>query len=281
VTALTYALAAISLGVHLITIGVVMLIARRLPRHQSTWFFLALLPFILFCQGLMELLTGDPASTHAIEFASWSFLAGLLLTLGVLSLRRVFLDLIESARQIEELARRDGLTRFLRREAWALQVERTLRECQNNSDHMVLLELDIDHFKAVNDEFGHEIGDEVIHALADLCSRTLRQSDIWGRLGGEEFVCALPKTTRAEGTEIAERLRQTIAHHFFSTGQGGIHITVSIGLTSVEPDAPKRSDDRTYLRELIKEADDAMYRAKSSGRNCCAHHNAAVSLPRG
>ncbi|MEY3621701.1 MAG: hypothetical protein RL132_783 [Pseudomonadota bacterium] len=129
-TASTYTLAAISLGVHLITIGVVILIAKRLPRHQFTWFFLALLPFILFCQGLMELLTGDPASTHAIEFASWSFLAGLLLALGVLSLRRVFIDLIESARQIEELARRDGLTRFLRREAWALKVRARHRSFQ-------------------------------------------------------------------------------------------------------------------------------------------------------
>ena len=271
-TALAYALAALSLAAHLITIGVVISIANRLPRHQSTWFFLALLPFILFCQGLTELLTGNPASTHAIEFSSWSFLASLLLTFGVLSLRRVFLDLIESGRQIEELARLDGLTRFLRREAWALQVERQLRECQSNSEHMVLLELDIDHFKAVNDEFGHEIGDEVLHALADLCGRTLRQSDIWGRLGGEEFVCALPNTTRAEGGEIVERLRQTIAHHYFSTGQGGIHITVSIGLTSVEPEAPRRSDVRTHLRELIKEADDAMYQAKNSGRNCCAYY---------
>lgn len=121
------------------------------------------------------------------------------------------------------------------------------------------LMFDIDHFKKVNDQFGHAVGDQVLHQLAQRCMKNSRATDLVGRYGGEEFVMLLTETNLHAAHTIAERLRQGIMKTNFLTDSGGISITTSIGVCEAKPSES--------LNTLIERADAALYRAKNSGRN--------------
>lgn len=123
-----------------------------------------------------------------------------------------------------------------------------------------IIMLDIDHFKHVNDTYGHNIGDQVLRHLAETISGTLRRSDYSGRLGGEEFVVLLPETSVEQGLQFAERLRQIIASSCVATGDGEIQYAASFGVTIA-------TDADISITSVINRADEALYRAKAKGRN--------------
>ena len=124
-----------------------------------------------------------------------------------------------------------------------------------------VLMLDIDYFKSVNDTYGHQVGDIVLQVLSKVCQDTLRQVDIAGRLGGEEFAVILPETTNTEALEVAERLREAVANMEVKMPVGlPMHFTVSIGVTSLQ-------DKNINLDMLLNQADKALYEAKETGRN--------------
>jgi diguanylate cyclase (GGDEF)-like protein len=118
-----------------------------------------------------------------------------------------------------------------------------------------LLAVDLDHFKRINDRFGHHTGDEVLKAVADVCMGSLRPGDLFGRLGGEEFAILLPSTAFFEAARCAERLRSEIQHLSMPSGP----ITASFGLAMIE----EHSDFASWLAD----ADCALYEAKRGGRN--------------
>jgi len=120
--------------------------------------------------------------------------------------------------------------------------------------------LDIDHFKRVNDSYGHGVGDQVLKGLAERCRSIIRQVDIFGRYGGEEFVILLPETDLFQAVNIAERLRRSVAETPFITDQGAISITISLGVT-------RASKNFHELDALIEQVDAALYDAKIKGRN--------------
>ncbi len=119
--------------------------------------------------------------------------------------------------------------------------------------------LDIDHFKKVNDTFGHPFGDRVIKGLAQLLRKRLRKSDIIGRYGGEEFVVAMPNTQQAQALKILDELRVSFSQLYFEPALSEFTCTFSCGVATTPP-----IESATTLVNL---ADDALYRAKSSGRN--------------
>lgn len=273
---LVYGLALIALLVHAIAAYLAFTEAYRLPYHRRVWLLFAVPPFLLVCQGLSELLDETYLTNHAIHQATLSLSLALILTTGVFFLRSLLRDVAEKTAALEFLSRMDGLTGLLRRDAWSAAVERELALARRDSQWVTVIEIDVDHFKSVNDRYGHEEGDEVLRVLGDLCQRSTRQTDLWGRLGGEEFVCLMPNTQPNQALELVERLRGLVADHFFATGYGGIQITISLGLTSVQPSQSPESCNETLLRQLIKEADDAMYEAKRTGRNrCCTSDQVA------
>jgi diguanylate cyclase (GGDEF)-like protein len=120
--------------------------------------------------------------------------------------------------------------------------------------------IDIDHFKQINDTFGHPAGDQVLRALADLCRQCLRREDILSRFGGEEFLVLLPETNLKNALGVAERLRRKATHQAITTGQGDVHIAISIGVAA-------RCERMKNLMDLIRRADESLYAAKQAGRD--------------
>jgi len=123
------------------------------------------------------------------------------------------------------------------------------------------LMIDLDHFKKINDTYGHQEGDVVLRALAQLMHTHLRQYDTAARFGGEEFSLVLPETDPIEAAGVAERMRKAIARMVFSDAIADLQITASIGVATCPH--PKIS----HVDALLRAADDALYEAKSNGRN--------------
>jgi diguanylate cyclase (GGDEF)-like protein len=120
--------------------------------------------------------------------------------------------------------------------------------------------IDVDHFKKINDILGHSASDKVLAQVAYLSANVMRKSDIFGRLGGEEFMICLPKTTMISALEISERIRMSIDQYTWQfSKEDNLNISVSIGVATLEND--------NDLSSLIKRADEQLYQAKASGRN--------------
>lgn len=163
--------------------------------------------------------------------------------------------------EVTHLSRHDSLTGAYRRGYLIELAEREIAVARRHRHSLAFLMLDIDHFKRVNDSYGHAAGDRVIQCFADACTETLRHIDHFGRIGGEEFVCILPETAEQEAMACAERLRRNVESLDVESPQGPIRFTVSIGV------AMFNSDVHADWSELLKDADDALYRAKHEGRN--------------
>lgn len=170
-------------------------------------------------------------------------------------------------RQLAALNRRDALTGLQSRGYWERQAQRVLDQQQRSGAPAMLVLLDIDQFKQINDRHGHGTGDDVLHAIADLLARAIPADAHAGRLGGDEFVVVLP-VAPAEARQLAERLRAGVEALDFRAAPG-LRASVSIGL------AEAADGNRLDLREWIEAADRAMYRAKQGGRN-----RVAESAPR-
>ena len=165
---------------------------------------------------------------------------------------------LSQARDIaERLARTDTLTNLNNRRAFKELCNQRILYCQRHQHDVSLLLLDLDSFKNINDQLGHDAGDRALQQLAQILSDTVRSSDICGRIGGEEFALLLSKTDMAEASLVAEKLRLTIERTIINTPEEQFSITASIGV----------SCGNDSLESLLKAADKAMYKAKQAGRN--------------
>jgi len=163
--------------------------------------------------------------------------------------------------KLEQQANQDSLTGLSNRRHFMEQGEMELARVQRYGEALSVFMLDIDHFKIVNDTHGHKAGDVVLQKLGHLLLETLRTVDIIGRIGGEEFAILLPETNLQEASEIAERLREVVAHSEVVLEAGlPLHFTVSIGVATLQ-------DKGVNLDKLLSLADKALYQAKESGRN--------------
>jgi diguanylate cyclase (GGDEF)-like protein len=167
--------------------------------------------------------------------------------------------LTEYQHHLIQLATEDPLTRLLNRRGLADALTVSLASASRQGFATSAIMVDIDHFKKVNDNFGHDIGDQVIKQTADTLSRMARASDVIARIGGEEYLLILPHTQLQSAQILAERIRSTIDEHPLQVHRQTIHITVSLGVACVE--------GAVNLDELTEAADRAMYLAKRGGRN--------------
>jgi diguanylate cyclase (GGDEF)-like protein/PAS domain S-box-containing protein len=172
-------------------------------------------------------------------------------------------DVSQNKKAEEELLRMastDPLTGAYNRRAFSQLAEREALRANRYHHSLSLLMLDVDHFKRLNDAYGHSAGDKVLQRITALCGNTLRNVDIFGRWGGEEFVALLPETDIEGAAIIGERLRKLINDSVLTFKDHKINFTVSVGIVQYK-------DGETQLDSPLSRADSAVYDAKKAGRN--------------
>lgn len=166
----------------------------------------------------------------------------------------------ERADSLEKEVLLDELTQISNRRAYELQIRENLRRYQRNGEHFSLILMDVDHFKKVNDEYGHKAGDKCLKEIAKLIKASLRRTDFLARYGGEELIAILHGSNVANAVKVAEKIRARIEHTRFCFQDRIIPITISLGVTEALPG--DNNPELPFIR-----VDDAMYRAKRAGRN--------------
>ncbi|MGE5554534.1 MAG: diguanylate cyclase [Betaproteobacteria bacterium] len=177
--------------------------------------------------------------------------------------------------QVKKLSITDGLTRVYNRRYLEERLDQEYRRSQRHKTFLTVVILDIDHFKQINDVYGHQMGDEVLRKLMELCRQVTRSTDVIGRYGGEEFMVLLPETDLMGGKCVAERLRKLVETQTFITDKGPIRITISLGICAIPAEGVETP------QQFVKAADEALYRAKQTGRNrtCVAAVNEGSDSP--
>jgi len=175
---------------------------------------------------------------------------------------RILAELESQNRQLTELSINDGLTKVRNRRFFDDAYPELWREAQQSGKFISVIMLDIDHFKAVNDHYGHLVGDQCLVAIAT-CLREVvsRPRDIICRYGGEEFIIVLFDTTLKSAEKLAERLRATIEGKRLGTENGELTVTASLGVAAATP------NQHIDAKDLIAQSDDALYQSKTNGRN--------------
>ncbi|BCS89100.1 sensor domain-containing diguanylate cyclase [Pseudodesulfovibrio sediminis] len=164
-------------------------------------------------------------------------------------------------KEVKLRADRDGLTRIYNRHSFDERLVYEIKRRRRYNHDLSLLMVDLDHFKSVNDTYGHIAGDMVLQKVGEILTKTFRTTDLAARYGGEEFVVLLPHTSEEAAWKLAERVRKNIADCKFHFDNQDFSVTASIGVASVEGGALSADDD------LIFKADKALYQAKNNGRN--------------
>lgn len=170
-------------------------------------------------------------------------------------------ELRRQQQHIQNLADQDQLTGLYTRREFENRYREEFQRTERYGSSLSILMVDLDHFKEINDTYGHPVGDTVLETTGDIIDRNTRTSDVCGRYGGEEFCLVLPETPLQGARKTAERLRESLAAQTFGTEEGEeFNVTCSIGITEYRPSV----DDP---ENLLEEADQALYEAKESGRN--------------
>jgi len=162
-------------------------------------------------------------------------------------------------RELRRLASTDALTGLHNRRELEQRIAEEMSRSRRHGEPLSVVIGDLDHFKQVNDAFGHSIGDEVLRAVGERMRQDLRTEDLAVRWGGEEFLLMLPSTNLDQAVQVADKLRRAIAERPIGCNGREVPVTISLGAAELEKDEE--------LEELIRRADDAMYRAKTEGRN--------------
>jgi diguanylate cyclase (GGDEF)-like protein len=182
----------------------------------------------------------------------------------VAQLQHENIELIMKNRVLAEVSARDSLTGLYNRWYVMEKIESEMNRSLRHGSPVALLMLDIDHFKRVNDSFGHAAGDSVLKSFGQVLRESCRVYDVAGRYGGEEFCIVLPETRIGNTTTVAERIQQRLAESRFDVGGGRVAITASMGIAGMDSVA---DEGIVTSAALIDRADRALYSAKHRGRN--------------
>lgn len=202
---------------------------------------------------LRQALAGKAQETSRLYIA--------MLTLVIVVIGLWMFRLKHSQLRFRQLARHDGLTGAFNRQHFLQEAARILQRLHQADAGACLVALDLDHFKQINDTYGHAAGDEALRRVVEIFRRELRGSDLFGRLGGEEFGILMPACTCEQGVEIATRIRRSLAAARIGLDGGGkVEVSASLGMAHSAVSGYE-------LHQLFADADAALYRAKHGGRN--------------
>jgi diguanylate cyclase (GGDEF)-like protein len=235
---------------------------RRSERLASRWGLIGFLGLhaFTFAGGVVDAIGGHFNQLNLPGLDTWFGIINfesLVYSMGT-ALFMVVMVKERSERKIVAASRIDSLTGVANRGALLDGGERLLQRCRQEGMSLSLVIFDVDHFKRVNDTYGHAVGDAVLRAFTETTHAILRQGDLFGRYGGEEFVAILPRATIEAAYVIAERIRAAFANQ--SVADLGVRCTVSAGVASA-------GSALVSLESVIKTADECLYRAKERGRN--------------
>ena len=170
-------------------------------------------------------------------------------------------------RELEHIAFHDPLTGLYSRHMLRQFIEREISHVYRNSQPLSLAILDIDHFKHVNDQFGHDVGDQILKQLADLFKNSCRSTDLASRYGGEEFIAVLPNTSQNASWVWAERMREHAEESLRTPDYNRVTISIGVATLLVNADISNDTPVQISFDQLFKKADNALYEAKNTGRN--------------
>jgi diguanylate cyclase (GGDEF)-like protein len=185
---------------------------------------------------------------------------------------RKLAEIVVEQFELQQIAKQDSMTGALTRRGFFAEVEREFLRAGRYDRPSTLVVIDVDLFKSINDRYGHPAGDAVLVSIANCCMANMRRSDIFGRIGGEEFGLLLPETDAEEAREACERIRQMVEATIVQVGGAEVRATVSMGI------APRPSNTET-VAAWFSEADIALYEAKQFGRNRVIVGKARRSVP--
>lgn len=235
--------------------GALFILALVEPRPRR-WLVSALSSMLLFLVLAVRVLSGRLLLDCVLLYALSILLAGGVAQVTLALRRRAF----AAGLALLDATRHDSLTGALSRGYVTELAQHDVALARRHARPLAVAMLDIDHFKEVNDTYGHATGDRVLCAMVATCRHALRASDYLGRIGGEEFVCVMPEAAAVDALACAERIRRDIATARTPTDAGALRITVSIGVAVL---------DGTYdtWEALLRAADSALYQAKDAGRD--------------
>lgn len=214
--------------------------------------------FMLTWRPWLLITANADATDNQLVLASWILLESMVFYL-VLSINTMLLVIEHLSLKLVAQAEIDPLTRVFNRSAFMTLLHKARSRCERQHLPLSIMMIDLDHFKTINDSWGHQAGDRVLKRFAALASASLRNEDVIGRMGGEEFCIILTGSHLTEAQEIGERLRQACEGEAVVSEETRIHYTISVGIAQVR--------DNETLEAAIRRADQAMYRAKHVGRN--------------
>lgn len=257
----------------LVTLGIAVILMSS-GKNRLIWFGFSLGGLFLLIHTIGSLLTPHELN-EMTTFDTYFYLISPALILSVLLMVRKQVESLEDRnRQLSQIAKYDCLTGALSRYEIERRTVYELERADRNQHPLAFLEVDVDHFKKINDTYGHDVGDEVLRSLVHCLRNELRAFDLVGRLGGEEFLVLLPEADADDARIVAERLCHTVSHHEHHTcAAAPLYITISIGVMVYTPNGSTTMDHPSLLKELLVLVDQAMYRAKKNGRNRVHCHN--------
>lgn len=213
-----------------------------------------------------------PGTEFQIAVLNRSMSVVLVWVTAFMALRHLYVG--NSLRQrLQQQAATDPLTGLYNRRHIFENIHQELKRYARYGERFALILIDADHFKQVNDSFGHAIGDATLCWIANTCVDIVRETDLVGRFGGEEFIIVLPHTTNDKAVLVAERIRLAMHDTDKRTRSDAVKVTLSLGVTEVGPTTATFDD-------ILKSADDALYAAKRSGRDQVARHDSGSPKPR-
>lgn len=243
------------------------------PRSGRAWqlLFISTVAFLpLFLMRAVAALVGtiefanvqSPIAPNALQLAVFVFVVaqGIVGSIGFVLMIKERTD-----KESRTLAMTDALTGLYNRRAFMELAEKECTFAERNTLPLGLMMIDVDHFKSINDHYGHAAGDVALASVARILASRLRRQDTIGRYGGEEFCVLLPSTDRSGAASVGEALRRAIERAALSLAKQSISVTVSIGITTYP--AQGRSTTPHLLDSLFEKADAALYQAKREGRN--------------
>lgn len=232
---------------------------RETGRYRLAWACVSLALALMVERRFAPLLRyGDNVVPNTLD-SVFGFLISIFMLVGLWGIRKLFSELQKQEEVLSAQASTDALTGLANRRETLQRLHFELDRLIRNQRPVSLIMLDLDHFKKVNDTWGHAAGDAVLCAVATVCKNSIRHIDLAGRWGGEEFLIILPEADSEDARVAAERLRVAIADTKIPVGDAVLTINASIGVVT--------SDSEIQAESLIGFADEALYDAKNNGRN--------------